>query len=107
MPKSVATSLAVAISVVIQTSVALAQIVRPMPVVERLEPTSGPPGTSVVLNGRHFDDAQTLWLGGSQLEVTSRHPNRWTVRIPEGAPSATLEVRTQQAITEKLSYVKG
>src|SRR5688500_826102 len=73
--------------------IASAQVQRPLPVVERLEPTSGPPGSTVIVVGRHFDDQQTLWLGETQLEVVTRLPNRWTVRIPEGARSATLDVR--------------
>ena len=73
---------------------ALAQVERPLPVVQRLEPTSGPPGTTLSLVGRHFDAAQTVWLGDAQLEVTGRLPNRWTARIPEGAASGTIEVRT-------------
>ncbi|MBZ0119667.1 MAG: hypothetical protein K8H88_21940, partial [Sandaracinaceae bacterium] len=32
-----------------------AQVQRPLPVVQRLEPTSGPPGTEVQVVGRHFD----------------------------------------------------
>jgi hypothetical protein len=76
------------------TASALAQVQRPLPVIERLEPTSGPPGSTVIVVGRHFDDAQTLWLGETQLEVIDRHPNRWTVRIPEGgAQSGTVDVR--------------
>lgn len=73
---------------------ALAQVARPLPVVQRLEPTSGPPGTEVILVGRHFDDAQTVWLGESQLEIVSRLPSRWTVRVPAGAPSGAIEIRT-------------
>src|SRR5690606_25359175 len=48
----------------------------------------------VTLVGRHFDDAQTVWLGDAQLEVTSRLPSRWTVRIPAGARSGAIEIRT-------------
>lgn len=73
---------------------AAAQVERPLPVVQRLQPTSGPPGTSVSLLGRHFDPQQTVWLGDSQLEVTRRLPSRWTVTIPTGASSGTIEVRT-------------
>jgi hypothetical protein len=73
---------------------AAAQVQRPLPVVQRLEPTSGPPGTEVSLVGRHFDDEQTVLLGETALEVTSRMPNRWTVRIPADAPSGPIMIRT-------------
>lgn len=72
---------------------AAAQVQRPLPVIERLEPTSGPIGATVIVVGRHFDAEQTLWLGQTQLEVVARLPNRWTVRIPQGAQSGTLDVR--------------
>lgn len=71
-----------------------AQIRRPMPVVQRIEPTSGPPGTTVSVIGRHFDSHQTVFLGSTPLEVQSRLPNRWTVTVPDGATSGNIEVRT-------------
>ncbi len=71
-----------------------AQVQRPLPVVQRLEPTSGPPGTEVSLVGRHFHDDQTVLLGETALEVTSRMPSRWTVRIPAGATSGEIVIRT-------------
>ncbi len=73
---------------------AAAQVRRPLPVVQRLEPTSGPPGTEVSLIGRHFDDQQTVWIGASQLEIVSRLPNRWTARVPAGATSGAIELHT-------------
>lgn len=73
-----------------------AQVRRPMPVVQRLEPTAGPPGTTVSLVGRYFDRHQTVWLGSTQLPVQSRLPNRWTVSIPEGAHSGRLQIRTSR-----------
>ncbi len=71
-----------------------AQVRRPMPVVQRIEPTSGPPGTLISLIGRYFGAEQTIWLGDAQLEVQSRLPNRWTATVPEGARSGNLEIRT-------------
>ena len=78
------------------TSPVAAQIRRPMPVVQRVEPASGPPGTMVALVGRHFDNSQTVHLGSVELPVQSRLPNRWTVTIPEGATSGAIEVRTSR-----------
>jgi hypothetical protein len=75
---------------------AAAQVRRPMPVVQRLEPTSGPPGTSVSLVGRYFRRDQTVWLGDVELEVVRRLPNRWTVRVPEGAESGRVAIRTSR-----------
>lgn len=78
------------------TASAAAQVRRPMPVVQRIEPTAGPPGTTISLIGRHFDNAQTVWLGESQLQVQSRLPNRWTVTVTEGARSGNLQIRTSR-----------
>lgn len=55
---------------------------QPIPVLERIEPTSGPTGTVVQVIGRAFDDHTRVLLDGTQCEVVSRLPNRWTVRIP-------------------------
>ena len=82
-------------------SLAAAQVSTPNPVVERLEPTSGPPGTVVQMIGRNFRSDQRVLLGTSELEVRSRLPNRWTVVIPAGATSGRFEIRlaTGAAIT--------
>ena len=73
---------------------AAAQVRTPMPVVQRIQPTSGPPGTTVSLLGRFFRPEQTVHLGDAQCEVQSRLPNRWTVTIPEGARSGNIEIHT-------------
>ncbi len=83
-----------AASLALAPQVASAQIRRPMPVVQRIEPTAGPPGTTVSLLGRYFDPAQTIFLGDAELVIQSRLPNRWTATIPPGAQSGTLEIRT-------------
>ncbi|MBX3272942.1 MAG: IPT/TIG domain-containing protein [Sandaracinaceae bacterium] len=75
---------------------AAAQVRQPLPVVQRIEPTSGPPGTLVALIGRYFDPEQTVHLGATPLVVQSRLPNRWTVTIPAGAASGEIEVRTER-----------
>ncbi|MGE0789296.1 MAG: IPT/TIG domain-containing protein [Sandaracinaceae bacterium] len=85
---------ALAALTLLSATIASAQIARPMPVVQRLEPTAGPVGTRVSLIGRHFDPMQTVWLGGTELPVESRLPNRWAVTIPEGATTGDLEIRT-------------
>lgn len=75
---------------------ASAQVRRPTPVVQRISPTSGPPGTVVSLIGRHFDRSQTLFLGDAELTIQSRLPNRWTATIPDGARSGRIEIRTSR-----------
>lgn len=90
-----ASALALIAGVLGATLPAAAQMRRPMPVVQRIEPTSGPPGTTLNLVGRFFDAEQTIWLGDAQLAIQSRlSPNRWTATIPDGARSGNLEIRT-------------
>jgi len=71
----------------------LAQVQQPPPVVERLEPTAGPVGTTVQVLGRFFRADQRLFLGEVELPVGSRMPSRWSVTIPQGAQTGRLEVR--------------
>ena len=61
----------------------------PRPVIERIDPTSGPPGTVVTVVGRALAGGRVL-LGQSPVEVVSTTPNRLQVRIPAAnAASAT------------------
>jgi hypothetical protein len=78
---------------------ASAQVRTPPPVVERLEPTSGPPGTTVQVIGRFFRSDQTVLLGDVELPATARLPNRVTVTIPSGATSGHLAIRLADGTT--------
>ncbi|GAB4566065.1 MAG: hypothetical protein Tsb0020_17430 [Haliangiales bacterium] len=63
------------------------------PTVERIAPTSGPPGTRVEIYGSDFAGAPVqVSLGGLALEVLRVRPKRMTVRIPKGAKSGQLVV---------------
>jgi len=86
-------SFALAFALALLPHSAHAQVATPNPVVERLEPTSGPPGTEVQMIGRNFRSDQTVSLGGVAVEVRSRLPNRWAIVIPVGATSGRLEIR--------------
>ena len=70
---------------------ALAQPGRP--VIERIEPTSGPPGTEVAIVARRMPNDGTVLLGDRAMPVTRRAPNRWTVTVPDGATSGVVSVR--------------
>jgi len=86
-------------SVTLFPLVSSAQVSTPNPVVERLEPTSGPPGTVVQMIGRNFRSDQTLTLGSATLEVRSRLPNRWSFVVPEGARSGRVEIHLASGTT--------
>ncbi len=63
-------------------------------VIERIEPTSGPIGTSIDIVGRGFEPAMSVTIGETPMEVTGRLPNRWTVRVPNGSATGVVALRT-------------
>lgn len=75
------------------SALASAQVHTPPPVVERLEPTSGPPGTTVQIIGRFFRSDQVVLLDDVEMPVTTRLPNRVTVTIPSGAATGHVRIR--------------
>jgi hypothetical protein len=87
-----------AIAIGLAPHVARAQVEQPPPVIERLEPTSGPPGTTVQMVGRFFRPDQIVRLGTVPVEVLSRMPNRWTIRIPQGAASARIGIEVPRVV---------
>lgn len=64
------------------------------PVIERIRPASGPPGTQVSVLGRNLGYQSRVFLGEIELQILERLPNRWTVQIPAGARSGNLVIRT-------------
>ena len=68
---------------------------QPRPVVERIQPSSGPPGTAVQIIGRRLGRDSQILLGNVPLQVVSQLPNRWTVVVPQNAPSGPLVIRTR------------
>lgn len=63
------------------------------PVIERIEPTSGPPGTTVTIVGRNFMDVQQVFFAGQSLPIQSVVPTRITVVIPANARSGRFTVQ--------------
>ncbi len=66
----------------------------PRPVVERIMPRSGPPGTEVVVVGRGLTPVQTFRLGSQEMTVRSRTANRVVLVVPEGARSGAITLVT-------------
>jgi IPT/TIG domain len=89
-------SLALFLSVWVVSPVS-AQVREPNPVIERIEPTSGPVGTEVQLIGRYFRPEQVVRVGEVQTEIVSRIPNRWTVRIPANATRGRVAIEVPNA----------
>ncbi len=70
-----------------------------LPVIERIEPTAGPVGTSVTLVGRAMTDVvggqpTQIFLGALPCVITERTPNRWSFTIPANAVTGSISVRT-------------
>jgi hypothetical protein len=65
-----------------------------VPVIEQVEPTSGPPGTVVNVIGRRFSPDTKVSLGTQPLPIVVSLPNRISVRIPEGVQSDNIAVVT-------------
>jgi len=68
---------------------------QPRPVIERIEPASGPVGIQVQLIGRQIHPSSQIMLGNTVLPTVRRHPGRWIVQIPEGARSGNITIRTR------------
>ena len=71
------------------------------PVIEEVEPTSGPPGTVVNVTGRRLAADATVSIAGTALPVLQRTANRLVVRIVDNAPSGYL------AVTSASGSVRG
>jgi hypothetical protein len=64
------------------------------PVIERVEPTAGPPGTSVHIFGRRFRGDTRVKIDQTELAVEQRMPHRITARIPEAATTGRIVIET-------------
>jgi hypothetical protein len=64
------------------------------PVIQRLEPSSGPPGTAIVIDGQRFREPVQVALGETQLPVDRVLPNRIAARVPAGARTDFISVKT-------------
>jgi hypothetical protein len=62
------------------------------PVIEQVEPTSGPAGTVVNIIGRRFGADSKVSLGAQALPIVQSLPNRISVRVPEGVQSGNMAV---------------
>jgi hypothetical protein len=63
----------------------IAAAAQPRPMVEHIEPTSGPPGTRVRIVGRGFTRAYRITFNGAPVAPAEVLPERITLSVPEGA----------------------
>ncbi len=83
------------LSLAAASALPIAASAQPRPVIERIEPASGPVGIQIQLIGRQIHPQSEILLGETVLPTVRRHPGRWVVSIPEGAQSGNITVRTR------------
>jgi hypothetical protein len=67
----------------------------PPPVINSFNPTSGPVGTTVTINGMNFSqnpENNIVMFGDAQATITGGNQNQITVLVPEGADRQTISV---------------
>ncbi|MFD9601968.1 RHS repeat-associated core domain-containing protein [Streptomyces sp. NPDC059970] len=77
-------------------------LARSGPVVSKMEPASGAPGTQVVLSGSGFTSVATdnvvRFNGGTLGELVDATATSVTVKVPEGATTGRVQVETPDGI---------
>jgi hypothetical protein len=66
----------------------------PPPVIERIEPSVGPPGTLLRITGRRLRGETQVRIGEAPLSIELSTPNLVTARVHEGAASGPIRIAT-------------
>jgi hypothetical protein len=69
-------------------------VAAPAPTVSSFNPTSGPPGTSVVISGSGFTGATAVRFGGVNSTFTVNNDGQITATVPNGADTGAISVVT-------------
>lgn len=70
------------------------------PVIEYIEPTSGPTGTVVEIVGRGLGSASRVRVGAVELTVVEVMPSRVRARLPEGTTTGSIVVDTPGGVVQ-------
>lgn len=70
------------------------------PLLERIEPNAGPPGTLLRITGRRLRDDTRVLLGEAELPIELRTPTLITVRVTAGVQSGPLRLASGQGVLE-------
>jgi hypothetical protein len=81
-------------ALLLASSVAFADTAPPL--LERIEPNAGPPGTLLRITGRRLRDDTRVLLGEAELPIELRTPTLITARITPGAHSGPLRLASGQ-----------
>ncbi|HEX7477348.1 MAG TPA: IPT/TIG domain-containing protein [Polyangiales bacterium] len=64
------------------------------PLIQHVEPSSGPAGTLIRISGLRFHEGAKAFVGDTLLAIDQRLPNLITARLPAGAKSGWVTVET-------------
>ena len=70
------------------------------PLLERIEPNAGPPGTLLRITGRRLRDDTRVLLGETELPIELRTPTLITARVTAGVHSGPLRLASGQGVVE-------
>ncbi len=79
-------------------------VASPNPVtIDSFKPTSGPPGTKVVISGANLRHARSVTFDGVKATITSDEANRLVVTVPSSATTGVIQVTTQSGTATSTS----
>jgi hypothetical protein len=87
-----ATLLAFAVTCVLTLGLATRAYAQGRPMIEHIEPTSGPPGTRVAIVGRNFRSNLRVLFNEQPIPTAERLPERVVVVVPAGAHSGRFVI---------------
>ena len=64
------------------------------PNISHLTPTSGTPGTTVIIPGRNLSDATAVAFNGTQSTIVSENAQQIVTTVPTGATTGPVTVST-------------
>ena len=70
---------------------------QPAPVIDAINPTSGPVSTEVTIEGENFSSTvsdNTITFNGTQAVINTANTTEITTSVPDGATTGPIEVRT-------------
>jgi hypothetical protein len=67
----------------------------PPPTITSFNPTSGSPGTTVVIKGKNFSSLTNVTFNGTQAAIAGWSNTKITVTVPTGATTGKIQVTTE------------
>ena len=67
---------------------------QPPPLLTKFTPSSGPPGTTVTITGKHLSGATKVTFNGKPATISSDASTKIKVKVPSGATTGKIKVTT-------------